>query len=458
MTLAYHITTFGCQMNAYDSEMMEGIMAAKGWKPAESEADADVILYNTCVVRDRAEQRALSRLSQLGALKRSHPKKIIGVTGCMAQKEADTLRTKLPHIDLIMGTRAIPKLGVLLDSILATGEPQTCVETLDESFPAGVVPVRQRPLKGLINIILGCNKNCSFCIVPTTRGREVSRSPEDVVAEARHLAEHDYREVTLVGQNVNAYRGKNGAGGPVDFGGLLRRVNDVQPAMRVRYITSHPRDCNAAHIAAVAECENVCENFHLPVQSGSTSVLKRMYRGYSRERYLRLVDRVREAIPGATLTTDIIVGFPGETDEDFRQTMSLVEEVRFDAAFMYMYSLRPGTHAAEEYEDMEIGIKKERLAELIERQETIGAEINRAMIGGTIEVLAEDSASRTPGDLLARTRGDKMVVFKGPKEWIGRLMDVRITGANAHTLLARADESTLDAAPGEAQASIAAAR
>lgn len=437
MNLTYHITTFGCQMNAYDTEMMEGIMSAKGWRRADDEENADVILYNTCVVRQHAEERALSRLDQLKSLKARRPSAILGVTGCMAQKEAEGLHERLPHIDLVMGTRAIPRLGTLLDRVLATGEPQTCVEILEESFVTDVVPVRQRPLKGLINIILGCNKNCSYCIVPTTRGREVSRAPEDVVAEACHLAEHGYREVTLVGQNVNSYRGAAKSGSETDFGGLLRQVDRAVPGVRIRYITSHPRDCNASHISAVAECENVCENFHLPVQSGSTAVLKKMYRGYSRERYLRLVDQVRDAVPEATLTTDIIVGFPGETDADFRETMSLVEQIRFDSAFMYMYSPRPGTRAASDHKDMDVKIKKERLAELIVRQESISAEINRAAIGSTVEVLVEDKAPRTPGDLLGRTRGDKMVVFPGPEEWIGRFIGVTIRDANAHTLLAR---------------------
>jgi tRNA-2-methylthio-N6-dimethylallyladenosine synthase len=419
--------------------MMEGILAAKGWRRAASETEADFILYNTCVVRDGAEQRARRRLAQLAALKRRDPGKIIGVAGCMAQKDAESLRESLPHVDLVIGTRAIPRLSPLLDRIRATGEPQTCVEILDDSFVADVVPVRQRPLKGLINIILGCNKNCSYCIVPMTRGREVSRAPEEIVVEASQMAERGWREVTLVGQNVNSYRAVDAGGARVDFGALLRLVDRVRPAMRVRYITSHPRDCNESHVRAVAECENVCENFHLPAQSGSTAVLRKMHRGYSRERYLRLVDRARAAVPDATLTTDLIVGFPGETDADFRETMSLVEEVRFDSAYMYMYSPRPGTTAAEKFDDhVPLAIKKERLAELIARQEAISAEINRSAIGSTLEVLIEDDAPRTPGDLLARTRGDKTVILPGPREWIGRTLDARVEGANAHTLFARA--------------------
>jgi len=439
MTLSYHITTFGCQMNQHDSEMMEGTLAGRGWRRAADEAAADLILYNTCVVREHAEERALNRLTQLGRLKRERPGRIIGVTGCMAQKDAEALRRRLPHVDLVLGTRAIPRLGPLLDKILATGQPQVCVEILDEPFPPDVQPVRQRPLKGLINIILGCNKNCAYCIVPRTRGREASYPPEAIAAEARRMIEAGYREITLVGQNVNAYRGVDGGGRVVDFGGLLRRLDALAEGARLRYITSHPRDCNEAHVSAVAESPHVCENFHLPVQSGSTAVLRRMYRGYSRERYLRLIERVRAAVPGCTVTTDLIVGFPGETEEDFRQTLSLAEAVRFDAAYTYLYSPRPGTRAAEAYEDhLPVAVKKERLAELIRLQERISLEINRAMVGRTVEVLIEEPAPRTPGDLLGRTRGDKMVVFPGPAHWIGRFVMVRIIDANSHTLFGRA--------------------
>lgn len=434
MTLTYHITTFGCQMNSYDSELMEGIMSAKGWTRAESEETADVILYNTCVVRDHAEQRALARLAQLKTLKAAAPGKIVGVTGCMAQKEAEGLLEKLPHLDLVLGTRAIPRLSPLLDRILATGQPQTCVEILEESYPTDAVPLRQRPLKGLVNIIFGCNKNCSYCIVPRVRGREVSRPAEAIVEEVRGLAERGFKEITLIGQNVNSYR-PEGPGAGLDFGGLLRLAGAAAGAAWVRYITSHPRDCNDAHLAAVAETPNVCENFHLPAQAGSSAVLRAMRRGYTRERYLELVEKVRARVPDATLTTDLIVGFPGESDADYEETLDMVRRVRFDAAFMYLYSPRPGTPAAEEFKDqIPLAVKKERLARLIKLQEGISLEKNREMIGKTEAALVEDTAPRTEGDLLARTRGDKMVILAGPAEWIGKFVEVRIEDANGHTL------------------------
>jgi tRNA-2-methylthio-N6-dimethylallyladenosine synthase len=387
------------------------------------------------VVRDHAEQRALARLAQLKTLKAARPGVILGVTGCLAQKDAERLRERLPHVDLVLGTRAIARLSPLLDRIVATGEPQSCVEILDESYPADAIPLRQRPLKALINIIFGCNKNCSYCIVPRTRGREVSRPVEAILSEVRQLVEHETREITLVGQNVNSYR--LAAGGPPSFGALLRQVSAAAGEVWVRYITSHPRDCNDQHIAAVAECANVCENFHLPVQAGSSAVLRAMRRGYTREHYLKLIERVRAAIPDATLTTDLIVGFPGETDEDYEQTLDLVREVRFDQAFMYLYSPRPGTPAAEQFPDqVPLAVKKERLSRLIEVQERISLEVNRALIGRTLTALVEDVAPRTSGDLLARTRGDKMVILPGPPDWIGQRREVRIEEANGHTLFA----------------------
>ena len=447
----YHITNFGCQMNAYDSEVMEGILAARGWQRSEVEEEADVILYNTCVVRQTAEDRAMSRLAQLRSLKRRRPDLIIGVTGCMAQKEADALLERLPHLDLVLGTRAIARLSPLLDRVLATGQPQTCVEVLDEAYPADVIPVRQRPLKALTNIIFGCNKSCSYCIVPRTRGQEVSRPWREIIAEVEHLARHGYREITLVGQNVNNYR--QPGEGTRSFGNLLRRAGraaaEAVPdgeAPWIRYITSHPRDCNDAHIQAVAETPNVCENFHLPVQAGSNPVLERMRRVYTREHYLDLVGRIRAAVPDATLTTDLIVGFPGETEEQFEETLDLVQRVRFDSAYMYMYSTRPGTPAAEEYRDhIPLAVKKRRLARLIELQEAISLEKNRELIGRTLPVLIEDVAPRTPGDLLARTRGDKMVILPGPAEWVGRFATVEIHDANGKALRGRCPKRWSDA-------------
>ena len=437
MSLTYHIATFGCQMNDSDSEMMSGILAAKGWRPAAEETAADVVIYNTCVVRDHAEQRAMARLEQLRAFKRRRPDAILAVVGCMAQKEAERLTEALPHVDLVVGPRAIAMLSALLDRALEGRRPQVCTDILDDPYPDDVAPVRRNRLKALVNIVFGCNRGCTYCIVPRVRGREVSRSPDEIVDEVRGLAGEGYREITLVGQNVNAYRWDAEAK-RIDFGGLLRRVSEAAgPECWIRYITSHPRDCNEAHLAAVAECANVCENFHLPIQAGSDAVLRNMRRGYTAQRYLDLVERIREIVPDTTLTTDLMVGFPGETEEDYRATLDLAHAVRFDAAYMYLYSARPDTPATERFgDDVALDVKKRRLAELIELQEGIGLEINRAMVGRRERVLVEDVAPRGEGDLLARTRGDKMVVVPGPAERIGTFIDVEIRDATGHTLLA----------------------
>lgn len=435
MSRSYHITTFGCQMNSADSEIMEGILAARGWRRAESEDSADVILYNTCVVREHAEDRALARLGQLRALKSIRRDLIIGVTGCMAQKDVEALRERLPHVDLILGTRAIANLSPLLDRIISTGVPQVCVETLDEAYPADVVPVRQRPLKALVNIILGCNKQCSYCIVPFTRGREQSRPVEQIIADCERFAADGVRDITLVGQNVNSFRAPGE--GTASFGNLLRRVGAAAPDSWIRYITSHPRDCNASHIQAVAETPNVCENFHLPVQAGSNRILERMKRLYTHESYMELAQRIREAIPAASITTDLIVGFPGETEAEFEETLDLMRRVRFDAAYMYLYSPRPGTPAAAEFRDhIPLAERKRRLAKLIELQENISLENARALIGQTVDVLIEDVATRGEGDLLARTRTDRMVILPGRSDQIGAFIRVTIQDANAHTLFA----------------------
>lgn len=436
MCPTYHITTFGCQMNTYDTEVMRGLLEAHGWQPSDDETAADFVMFNTCVVRHGAEQRALTRIGQLARLKRERPGLVVGVAGCMAQKEGEALLEKLPHVDLLLGTRAIVRLGELLDKVCATGRPQVCTEILDEAYPERVTPVRQDRHKALVNIIFGCNKSCAYCIVPRTRGREVSRPLAEIVAELRGLAADGFREVTLVGQNVNSYRRREGdQGGRAGFADLLRACSAATPDMWIRYITSHPRDCNDAHIDAVAQCPNICENFHLPVQAGATSTLRRMKRAYTRERYLELAAAIRERVPGATITSDLIVGFPGETDEEYEQTLSLMAAVRFDAAFTYMYSPREGTPAAEEYADpIPLEVKKARLAQVIELQERHGLDRNRAHIGDELDVLVEGPAPRTSGDLLARTRGDKMVIAPGPAERIGRFARVRVRDANSHTL------------------------
>lgn len=430
MARTFHIVNFGCQMNAYEAELMEGILRAKGWVRAPCEAEADLVVFNTCVVREHAERRAKGRIGQLAGLKRRRPEMVIAVCGCMAQKEAERVLAVLPHVDLVLGPRALVRLGPLLDEVLATGQARVCVDVFDPPYPRQARAVRRNRLRALVPITYGCDNFCTYCIVPYTRGREVSRSPGEILEEIGRLVAEGCREITLVGQNVNAWRAEG-----MRFADLLRRVGAAAPEAWVRYITSHPRDCDEAHIAAVAETPNVVEHFHLPVQAGADEVLRRMGRGYTRGHYLGLVERVRRAVPSATVTTDLIVGFPGEGEAEYEQTLDLVGRVRFDAAFMYAYSPRSGTPAAERLNDhVAMEEKQRRLAGLIELQEGISLEVNRGWIGAQAEVLIEGRAPRTRGDVLGRTRGDKMVVLPGGEEWIGRFRRVEIREANAHTL------------------------
>jgi tRNA-2-methylthio-N6-dimethylallyladenosine synthase len=503
----YKIITYGCQMNASDSEMMAGILEARGLRPAKSESNADVLLVNTCIVRGSAEQRAQGRIARLKELKSGRQDCIIGVCGCMAQRDAEMIFDQFPHVDLVLGTRAIPNLSAMLDHALDGQTRVACVDEVLEttgrltsspvdqllsqpvgrsaSLPVGqldesgeadrsdqsdgpaksiaaetpsssirnpkstirnsqssvlnpqhsVVPVRRSALRALVPIMMGCNNWCSYCIVPTVRGREQSRAVGVILDEVKALVQCGCREVTLVGQNVNSYRD-----GEVDFAELLERVDAVEGLSRIRYITSHPRDANDRHLDAVAGLEKVCDHFHLPAQSGSTPVLARMNRGYTREDYLDLIRRVRERVPDATITTDLIVGFPGETDADYEQTLDLVKEVRFDSAFTFLYNVREGTKAAEWEDDVPLKDKKERLARLIEIQERISFEKNQALEGTTLEVLVEGPARRSgegTGNVkqyVGRTTGDKCVVFEGSRSDAGRLIRTRIVEGAAHTL------------------------
>jgi len=428
----YCLTTFGCQMNDADSEMIDGILSALGWRKIDSENDADLVLFNTCVVRQGAEDRAIARLERLKPIKRRHPRRIIGVCGCLAQQDGRRLLDRLPWVDLVLGTRALPRLAPLLHEHEASGRPQVCVDLEGDPYDLPYEPKRGPGLVGRVNIIFGCNKNCSYCVVPKTRGRELSRPWKVILNEIRSLVESGRPEVLLIGQNVNSYRD-----GEVDLAGLLAKADAIEGVERIRAITSHPRDAGEGQFRAIADLPHVCESLHLPVQSGSTRVLRRMFRGYSRERYLQKIDLLRKLVPHITLTTDIMVGFPGETEEDFQETLSLAREVRFDSAFMFIYSPRQGTAAAQWPNDVPLEVKKERLARLIDLQESISRQRNRDLEGRRFEVLVERPAKRPPGAMAGRTRGDKTVVFPGSADLAGRLIEVEIISSNGHTLFGR---------------------
>jgi len=432
---SYHIITYGCQMNVHDSETMAGLLEELGYRKAARPEEADLILLNTCCVRETAEQRILGRLGELMRLKRSNPGLILAVAGCLGQEPGavERIRRRARGVDIILGTHNLYRLPLLVkevERLRGSGSAKPVIEvwstaagrTEAEDRDPGTdgrrravgedLPVRREPgVRAWVTIMYGCDNFCSYCIVPYVRGRERSRLPEDIRREVASLVGEGYREVVLLGQNVNSY-GKDLPPGPGrSFSALLRDLDRTPGLARIRYTTSHPRNFTEDIIEAVAEAEHVCENFHLPAQSGSSRILKAMNRGYTREDYLRLIERIRSRVPEAAFSTDLIVGFPGETDRDFEDTLSLVREVRFDSAFTFAYSPRSGTPAARAEGQVPEAVKKERLARLIQLQTDISLERNRAEVGRTLEVLVEGPAEGRSGWGAGRSRTNKLVLF-----------------------------------------------
>jgi len=430
-----HIVTLGCQMNVLDTETMLGLLAREGYASTDDPAEADLILYNTCSVRENPERKVYGQVGVLKKLKEANPELVIGICGCMPQSkvERQNLWDRLPHVDLIFGTMNLHRLPELLQQVKETG--QRVMEVWDEhgDIVEGLPVMREDKLKAYVTIIYGCDYRCSFCIVPQTRGRQRSRRPEAIVAEVERLAAEGYKEVTLLGQTVDAY-GKD-LGDGTTLASLLRRLNEIDGIERLRFTTSHPRDITPELIDAMAECDKVCEHLHLPVQSGSDRILKRMARRYNRQQYVDLVNRLRDRIPDLALTTDIIVGFPGETEEDFQQTLSLVEEVRFDSSFTFIYSPRPGTGAPNLPDPTTEEEKRERLHRLNEVQARITREASLALKDKVVEVLVEGASQHDPRLLSGRTRTNKIVSFAGPAELRGQLVSVRITRPRTWTLV-----------------------
>ena len=425
----YLINTFGCQMNFHDSEILAGMLEQMGYCPARSAEEADIILFNTCCVRANAENRAFGNIGNLKPLKKEKPNLIIGVCGCMAQEpsEVEKIRKTYTHVDLVFGTHNLHQLPELLQRVKETR--RQVIEVWDkEGEIIEELPVRRESkLKAWVTIMYGCNNFCSYCIVPYVRGRERSRRPEVIVREIMDLVDDGVKEVTLLGQNVNSYgldREER-----VDFPDLLQQINEIKGLERIRFTTSHPKDLSDKLIEVMAKGEKICEHLHLPFQAGSNKVLQMMNRRYSREHYLALVEKLRNAIPGIALTTDIIVGYPGETDEDFYQTIDLVKTVRFDGAFTFAYSTRAGTPAARIKEQVPEEVKKERLYKLIEVQNQISGEISRALKDQVVEVLVEGLNEKNQSYLEGRTRTNKLVLFKKPENGerlIGNLVQVKI--------------------------------
>jgi tRNA-2-methylthio-N6-dimethylallyladenosine synthase len=428
----YHVTTFGCQMNAHDSERIKGMLEELGLGEAPCREEADVLVFNTCTIREKPDTKFAAYLGDASAQKRAKPDTIIAVGGCYAEAQRERLFELYPDVDVAFGPGSIPHLGQWLGAG-GFGVPRGYFGVDERSF-AGELPMhRERAFQAWVQISMGCNSKCAYCIVPAVRGREVSRRPGEIIAEVTRLAGDGVREITLLGQNVNSWGRDLRPDLHTDFGELLRACDAVEGIERIRFTSPHPKDFRAPVIAAMAECDAVCEHAHLPLQSGSTRILKAMRRTYSRERYLRLVDELRAAIPDLALTTDIIVGFPGETEDDFRETLEVVEEVRYDSAFTFVYSPRVGTEAAAMSNQIPDDVKRDRIERLVEVVQRIAHERNIERIGGVEEVLVE-GPSRTDSALLrGRTRRNTTVNFTGSAR-PGELVDVRIDDATSTTL------------------------
>ena len=426
----YFVTTFGCQMNAHDSERIKGMLESLGIGEAPTQAEADVLVFNTCTIREKPDTRFAAHLANAVALKRRDPSKVIAVGGCYAEAQRERLFSLYPDVDVAFGPGSIPHLGEWLG---AGGQGPRGRFGTHEHFAGHLPAHRERPFQAWVQISMGCNSKCAYCIVPAVRGREQSRRPGDVVAEVTRLATDGVREITLLGQNVNSWGRDLAPDLRTEFGELLRACDAVEGIERIRFTSPHPKDFRDPVIAAVAECDTVCEHIHLPLQSGSSRILKAMRRTYDRERYLRLVDKLRGAIPDLALGTDIIVGFPGETEDDFRETLEVVEEVGYDSAFTFVYSPRRGTEAAELPDQVPDEVKRERIERLVEVVQRLAAGRNAERVGLVEEVLVE-GASRTDDRLLrGRTRRNTTVNFAGDAA-PGTLVDVLVEGATSTTL------------------------
>ncbi|HHX23751.1 MAG TPA: tRNA (N6-isopentenyl adenosine(37)-C2)-methylthiotransferase MiaB [Thermoanaerobacterales bacterium] len=434
--MKYKIITWGCQMNIHDSEIIAGILQKMGYCPADTIKESDVIILNTCCVRENAERKVYGRIAQLKQFKQRNPNLILAVSGCMVQQPhvVDHISEKLPYVDILFGIKNAYKLPELIENCRSTNLPlieMTVESDVDENLPIR----RDDDSKAWVTITYGCNNFCSYCIVPYVRGREKSRKADDILREVKGLAREGFLEINLLGQNVNSY-GKDLVP-PTTFPDLLRRVNGIDNIKRIRFITSHPKDLSDELVLAMKECDKVCEHIHLPVQAGSNRILSRMNRKYTREHYLSLIKKMRDTIPDIAITTDIIVGFPGETEQDFLETLDLVEKVNFDSAFTFMYSKRKGTPASEMEDQVDDEVKKDRLKRLMQLQDGITWGKNKILKDTIQEVLVEGVSRGNRNRLSGRTRTNKLVNFDGPEELIGKLVNVKIIEPHSWSLLGK---------------------
>ena len=441
------IVTYGCQMNKYDSERIVGLLQQADYELTEDVRQANLVLLNTCSIREKAEQKFYSELGRLKRLKQHRPQMLIGVCGCIPQRARGEILARAPYVDLVFGTLNVSRVLELVRQVEAQGEAvmEITDKVLDDDL--GALPVsRDSHVTAFVSVMHGCNKRCSFCVVPNTRGPQVSRPLQVVLDEVRQLAQAGYREVTLLGQNVNAY-GVDCRPRSVDFADLLAAVNAIDGIDRIRFVTSHPLDFTQHLVEAMAELDKVCEALHLPFQAGSDAILKAMRRGYTAAGYRDLIARLREAVPDIALSTDVIVGFPGETEEDFLETRRMLELVRFDSIFLFNYSERPGTVAPHLPDQVPHDVKQRRFDGLMNMQKRIALAANLPYEGQIVEILVEGPSKKDPHKLTGRTRTNKIVNFPGDPDLIGNFMPVRVTRAGLYALdgemVARAENVSL---------------
>ncbi len=434
----FHITTFGCQMNEHDSETLAGMLIEKGYVPAAERKDANIVIFNTCSIRENADKRFFGTLGQLKRRKTEQRENFtVCVCGCMMQQQhiIDMIKAKYPWVDVIFGTHNLHQLPELLDNLYKEKHKQLAIWEEGGEIVEGLPARRLFKHKAFVNIMYGCNNFCTYCIVPYTRGRERSRIPEDILKEVQALAADGVKEITLLGQNVNSYKGiSRDSGEKTDFTDLIYMLSEVDGIERIRFMTSHPKDISDKLIAAYGKCEKLCHYIHLPVQAGSSKVLKEMNRHYTREDYLEIVRKLREVDPDIAISTDIIVGFPGETEEEFEETLTLCEEVRYDSAFTFLYSVRKGTPAEKFENQIPEEIKHERFNRLVDVINRISAEKNAEYVGRIEKVLVDGPSKNNSKTYGGRTESFKLVNFRGTPDMIGQVIDVLITGANTFSL------------------------
>lgn len=432
---SFFIQTFGCQMNEEDSEKLSGMLKRIGYTKTEAKEEASIILFNTCCVRENAENKVYGNLGLLKKLKKNNPDLVIGICGCMMQQKgmADKILKEFPYVDIIFGTHNSYKFPEYLNRVKTEGVQVKEIFDKETEIIEGIPVDRESSIKAFVTIMYGCNNFCTYCVVPYVRGRERSRRPEEIEKEIKELVAQGYKEITLLGQNVNSY-GK-GLEEEIDFAKLLRRINEIEGLERVRFMTSHPKDLTEDVIMAIKECDKLCEQIHLPVQSGSDEILKKMNRHYDREKYMSLIKKIKEEIPECSITTDIIVGFPGETEENFLDTLNLCEEVGYDSAFTFIYSRRNHTPADRMEDQVPDDVKHERFNRLVDVINKGVINGNKVYEGRTVEVLVEGPSKNDETKLMGRTRNGRLVNFPGDVSMVGKLVNVHINRAQPFSLL-----------------------